>query len=110
MTEISLSRPGRSREWLTVALLECERCHQIVERASPIQRHCRDCRRTIKGARSREAVRRSRIAGRSIAPKPAADEHGQNRLGPGLPFDAVGLWKRPTPREAAVLAGVAVLR
>ena len=60
--EISLPRPGRSREWLRVALVECAICHQVVERTSPIQRHCRECRRAIKAARSREAVRRSRAA------------------------------------------------
>jgi len=32
--EISLPRPIRSREWLTVALLECRRCHQVTGRWS----------------------------------------------------------------------------
>jgi hypothetical protein len=38
---------------------QCARCHQVVERTSPIQRHCPECRRAIKGVRSREAVRPS---------------------------------------------------
>jgi hypothetical protein len=60
--KIPLPDSPRSREWLRVALVECRRCHQIVERTSRIQRHCVECRRAIKGARSREAVRRSRRA------------------------------------------------
>jgi hypothetical protein len=43
-----------------LALLECRGCHQVVERRSPVQRHCPDCRRAIKRTRSREAIRRSR--------------------------------------------------
>jgi hypothetical protein len=60
--EIPLPRSQRSHEWLRVALVECRRCHQVVERTSPIQRHCVDCRRVIKRAKSREAVRRLRRA------------------------------------------------
>jgi hypothetical protein len=59
--EIALPHSGRSRELLNVALVECARCHQVIARAAPIQRYCPDCRRAIKGARSREAVRRRRI-------------------------------------------------
>jgi hypothetical protein len=59
--EIPLPHPERSREWLNVALVECGRCHQVVARTSPIQRHCPECRRALKGARSREAVRRRRF-------------------------------------------------
>jgi len=47
-TEISLPSLTRSREWLTVPMVECDRCHQLVERTSPRQRHCRDCRDVIK--------------------------------------------------------------
>lgn len=61
-SEISLPHLARSREWLTVALLECARCHQVVERTSPIQQHCIECRRALKNKRSREAVRRSRAS------------------------------------------------
>jgi hypothetical protein len=43
-TEIAIPFPRRSREWLCVALLECQRCHQVAERRSPVQRHCSDCR------------------------------------------------------------------
>ncbi len=60
--EIPLPRPTRSREWLKVALLECRRCHQVVERSSPVQRHCPDCRAGLKRARSRNAVTRARAA------------------------------------------------
>jgi hypothetical protein len=35
-SQISLPLPTRSREWLKVALLECQRCHQVVERQSPV--------------------------------------------------------------------------
>ena len=58
--QINLPRPSRSREWFTFALVECARCHQVVEQTSPIQRYCRDCRHGLKAMRSREAVRRSR--------------------------------------------------
>ncbi len=44
-SEISLPRLVRSRAWLKVALLECEQCHQVVERRSPIQRVRADCRK-----------------------------------------------------------------
>jgi len=46
----------RSRAWLASAIVECYRCHQIVDRTSPMPRHCPDCRREIKRARSREAI------------------------------------------------------
>ena len=61
-SDISLPHPSRSREWLKVALLECRRCHQVVERSSPVQRHCPDCRAGLKRARSRAAVTRARAA------------------------------------------------
>lgn len=59
-TEIALPHPERSREWMKVAILECARCLQVVERTSPIQRHCRECRTAIKRTRSREALARRR--------------------------------------------------
>ena len=34
---------SRSREWLRVALIECARCQQVVERRSPVRQHCPDC-------------------------------------------------------------------
>jgi hypothetical protein len=57
---ISIPHPKRSRGWLAAAIVECERCHQVVERASPIQRHCLDCRLALKRERSTDAVRRRR--------------------------------------------------
>jgi hypothetical protein len=57
---ISIPHPKRSREWLAAAIVECERCHQVVERTSPIQRHCRDCRLVLKRERSADAVKRRR--------------------------------------------------
>jgi hypothetical protein len=58
--EIPLPRPTRSREWMKVALVECARCRQVVERTSPIQRHCPDCAASLGRERSRECVRRRR--------------------------------------------------
>jgi hypothetical protein len=43
-----------------VDLMECAVCHQVVERQSPAQLHCGDCRRALKRARSHGAVRRRR--------------------------------------------------
>jgi hypothetical protein len=60
--EITLPRAKRSREWLTAAVLECARCHQVVERRSPIERHCPDCRAALKRGRSRDAIARARAA------------------------------------------------
>lgn len=57
---ISLPRPTRSREWLRVALLECDRCHQVVDRLSPVQRHCTSCTAELSRIRSRRAMARSR--------------------------------------------------
>lgn len=59
-TQISLPRTGASREWLAKAHVECDRCHGIAERTSPIQRRCLECRRITKQARSRESMRRRR--------------------------------------------------
>jgi hypothetical protein len=59
-TEIVLARPVRSREWLNLALLRCRRCHQVVERRSPIQRYGADCAEVLARKRSKEAVRRRR--------------------------------------------------
>ena len=59
-SQISLPHPGRSREWLKVALLECARCHQVVERRSPVQRYCADCHAIIKQERSRWGMARAR--------------------------------------------------
>jgi len=60
MSQISLRHPARSREWLNVALLECQLCHQVVERRSPVQRHCAGCTAELRRMRSRRAMRRSR--------------------------------------------------
>ncbi len=68
-SEIRIPRRERSCEWLHVAILECARCHQVVERVSPMQRHCRECRRVIKRLASLNAMRRSRVA----ATLPAAE-------------------------------------
>jgi hypothetical protein len=57
---ISLPRPSRSRGWLDLAVLECRRCHQVVERHSPVQRHCPDCARALKRARSRDGMAQMR--------------------------------------------------
>jgi hypothetical protein len=54
-TEIRLPRPIRSRAWLEEAPFECRRCHRVVERRSPVQRHCTDCRAALKRLRHREA-------------------------------------------------------
>jgi hypothetical protein len=43
-SEVPLPRAARSREWLAVALTECQRCHHVVERRASVQRHCHDCR------------------------------------------------------------------
>ncbi len=59
-SEIPLPSPGRSRERLAAALVECARCRQVVVRRSPVQRHCLDCRASLKGSRSRAAVTRAR--------------------------------------------------
>jgi hypothetical protein len=59
-TEISLPQPSRSREWLSVGLVECARCHQMMERRPPIQRRCPACRAELKRMRSREAMARRR--------------------------------------------------
>jgi len=59
-SETLLPRPARSREWLNVDIIECQRCHQVVERRAPVQRHCPDCRKTLKRLRSQVAVARSR--------------------------------------------------
>ena len=63
-SDISLPRPTRSRAWLDLALLECQQCHQVVERRSPVQRHCPDCRAVLKRDRSRTAASRSRHTSR----------------------------------------------
>jgi hypothetical protein len=59
-SEIPLPRTARSREWMRVALVECARCHQVIERRSPIQRHCADCATALGRKRSRECVRKRR--------------------------------------------------
>jgi hypothetical protein len=65
-SEISLPRPERSREWLEELLLECRRCHQVVERRSPVQQHCLDCRKALKRLRSQEALARSRRGANAV--------------------------------------------
>jgi hypothetical protein len=52
--------PRRSREWLKVALVECQRCHQVEQRCSPIQRHCAGCAAELKRQRSQRAMARRR--------------------------------------------------
>jgi hypothetical protein len=59
-SEIAIPLPRRSRDWLSVALLECSMCHQVVERTSPIQRHCPSCRASLKRRFSRESMARRR--------------------------------------------------
>jgi hypothetical protein len=59
-SEIPLRRPARSRRWLKMALVECIGCHQVVDRRSPVQRYCPDCRADLGRARSRGAMRRTR--------------------------------------------------
>jgi len=59
-SEFRLPRPVRSREWMKVALVECALCHHVVERASPVQRHCADCAGDLGREHSREAMRRRR--------------------------------------------------
>jgi hypothetical protein len=58
--EISLPHPARPRDWLKVALVECVRCHQVVNRTSPIQRHCQACGKAINRKLSRHAMARRR--------------------------------------------------
>jgi len=60
ISEVPLPLSRRSREWLRTSMLECSLCHQIVERRSPVQRYCPDCRLRLKRARGREAVARAR--------------------------------------------------
>jgi hypothetical protein len=45
---------------VVMAMVECNHCHQVIERRSPMQRHCDECRQRLKGSRSREAMRRRR--------------------------------------------------
>lgn len=59
-TQIPLPHPRRSREWLKVALIECERCHQIEQRRSPGQRYCADCTAELRRQRSQRAMARRR--------------------------------------------------
>jgi hypothetical protein len=58
--EISLPRPTSCSEWLSVALLECPLCHEVVERRSPGQRHCAACAACLGRMRSRLDMRRVR--------------------------------------------------
>jgi hypothetical protein len=64
VSEISLDRPKRSRAWLSVALMECDRCHQVEQRRSPIQRHCADCTAELGRQHSQRAIARRRSNGR----------------------------------------------
>ena len=63
-----LPHPRRSREWLEAALVECAQCHQVVERRSPVQRHCRECRASLKGSKSRADAARARRSGHRARP------------------------------------------
>ncbi len=69
-SDIAVPLPRRSREWLKVALLECARCHQVVQRTSPVQRLCPDCRAALKRDRSRGALVRMRAARPRSRPSP----------------------------------------
>jgi hypothetical protein len=60
---LSLPRPSRSREWLRIALLECARCHQVVEPPSPVQRYCGECSELFEG-RGASAARRDSVGAR----------------------------------------------
>jgi Recombinase zinc beta ribbon domain len=57
---IALPRSERSRDWLASAIVQCDRCHRLAERTSPVQRRCPECRTVVKRTRSREAMRRRR--------------------------------------------------
>ncbi len=57
---ISIPHPRAHANGSPPAIVECERCHQVVERTSPIQRHCLDCRLALKRMRSAAAVKRRR--------------------------------------------------
>jgi hypothetical protein len=59
-SEIAIPLPSRSREWLKVALVECQRCHQVEQRRSPIQRHCAGCTAELRRQRSQRAMARRR--------------------------------------------------
>jgi hypothetical protein len=67
-SDVPLPYPARSRGWLEAALLECARCHQVVERRSPAQRRCVEGRRSLELARSSDAVARDRAARRQARP------------------------------------------
>jgi hypothetical protein len=58
--QIRLPQPPRSRAWLNVALIECDRCHQVEQRRSPIQRHCAACTADLRRQRSKRAMARRR--------------------------------------------------
>jgi len=59
-SEIAIPLPRRSCEWLETALIECQRCDQVVERKSPTQRHCASCRAELKRSFSRVSMARRR--------------------------------------------------
>ena len=61
--EISLPHPERPRVWLNVALVECARCHRVVERTSPVSGTARRAAgrpRPLRDRRCRNAQRASR--------------------------------------------------
>lgn len=49
---MSLPRPTRSRDWVKLALVEYDRCHQIEQRRSPNQRHSADYSAELRRQRS----------------------------------------------------------
>jgi hypothetical protein len=55
-SNVPLPRPTRLRKCLKVGQLECARCHQVVERRSPVQRYCPACAADLGRARSRKAM------------------------------------------------------
>jgi hypothetical protein len=83
-SEIPIPHPPRSREWLHVALVECARCHQVLERRSPAQRRCPGCRSVRERERARLGMRRLR--------------RGSRRLSAAT--DPTNLAKHPTPIDS----------
>ena len=56
-SEIAIPSPA-DRRMAEDALVECDRCHQIAARVSPIQGHCPICRTAPGRQRSRESMAR----------------------------------------------------
>lgn len=62
IASLSLPAPSSDRGWLARKQMFCGRCGQPVVRRSPSQRYCMACRTTVKRERSRESMRRRRLA------------------------------------------------